>query len=389
MYWKSQEEAKAKRFQDPKGSFYATNITLEPGGLVMKVASKAGKEFHLKQFEKEDCDELLRLFRQSRVQRVRRASSTYASSPRPEAKLPATSSAPPVPRQRSGVLPPPEDPDIPIDIPAVDIPAEELVQEQEEVQEQEGVQAFCPWDQDDNDDMAEEQWSEEEDSEEEAGKDGVEKKEDDIDDLIDPTISMEPGEYRVQVNIIEVRELKPKSKMMSKGKCNPLVCVELLGQKKYTSSRSGMDVTFDQLLTFNFGSLSRDRLDGAEVTISVHDKGYTSRSKSVIGHFQTDLQRVYCAKDGSHEMYRQWAALFSENSHNSEPQGYIKFTISVLGPHDRIKVHNVEDDIKKEQQKQAMGTLDLLRPPQVKQELCYLVVQVHHVEDLVKLCKHP
>jgi hypothetical protein len=232
------------------------------------------------------------------------------------------------------------------------------------------------------------------------------------------TDSMEPGDYRVQVHVIEVRDLVPADTTgLRKGVCNPMVCAELFGQHRFTTAKPGAtSATFEQTLTLSFSGLSRDDLEAGVISLRVVDKsigpafglvgvsgsgsGRIRRSNS-IGTFQIDLSRVYCSPGGSHELYRQWAALYSEHKVEARVRGFIKFTITVLGPRDSIPVHDVEADIRKEQQLAdasssssrtagggSISIGSLLVPMEVNRKLNYLVLSVHQAEDLPPSCKN-
>ncbi len=55
----------------------------------------------------------------------------------------------------------------------------------------------------------------------------------------------------------------------------------------------------------------------------------------MIGKFIVDLESVYVSSVG-HEMYREWVPL----EMNEEPVGFLKVTISVLGPGDSPVAHD-------------------------------------------------
>lgn len=66
--------------------------------------------------------------------------------------------------------------------------------------------------------------------------------------------SIESGDYQVQVHVIEAREIRPKD---LNGLSDPVVCVEALGQKKYTAIVHGqLSCVFDEVRSR--GCLSRN-----------------------------------------------------------------------------------------------------------------------------------
>ena len=58
---------------------------------------------------------------------------------------------------------------------------------------------------------------------------------------------------------------------------------------------------------------------------------------------------MYFSKD--HEMYRKWVALMDdEDPGDTGVQGYLKLSIQVLGPGDKLKVHDEEEEARKAQE---------------------------------------
>ena len=102
----------------------------------------------------------------------------------------------------------------------------------------------------------------------------------------------------------------------------------------------------------------------------------------MIGAFVVDASRVYCSK--SHEMYRQWVGLFDDtNLDDNGVQGYLKLSISIIGPGDKMKVHDEESDKKEEAEKEAKeGISNVYMPPSIQRETLYLVTTVYRAEYL-------
>jgi hypothetical protein len=93
---------------------------------------------------------------------------------------------------------------------------------------------------------------------------------------------------------------------------------------------------------------------------------------------------VYVNPD--HEFYRQWVAVTDDEDERDEGiQGYLRISVAVLGPGDKIKVHSDADmaagGIEHVTGKDASSAsaLQLLIPPTVKQDLHFFVITIHKV----------
>jgi hypothetical protein len=94
---------------------------------------------------------------------------------------------------------------------------------------------------------------------------------------------------------------------------------------------------------------------------------------------------VYFQQD--HEMYRKWVALMNEDDPEcSGVQGYLKCSVQIVGPGDKLKIHDEEEEMKKEKASEKgsggdMGSLCLM-PPSIKKEWKYCVCTVYRAEYL-------
>lgn len=133
-------------------------------------------------------------------------------------------------------------------------------------------------------------------------------------------------------------------------------------------------------------------------------------TKSVlIGSYSIDLEAVYLSKD--HEKYRQWVglinnedptansyqgtsdmkAIFSFVSFQSNakcsfyPSGFLKFSVQVVGEDEVAKVHNEEEENRKEealQIKNGCPLVGVLAPPNIVKQWVFLVVAVYEADYL-------
>ncbi|DAZ97328.1 TPA: hypothetical protein N0F65_003692 [Lagenidium giganteum] len=197
------------------------------------------------------------------------------------------------------------------------------------------------------------------------------------------------GDYQIQVRIIEVRDLKP---MDLNGLCDPVVAVDCLGHRQHTMVKQNqLSCVFDEYLYFNFKNLDRETVQQASIKISVLDADGPSRLiqtssalkmfSDTIGFFVVDIPYVYFQKN--HEIHRRWVALVGNTSANSDSiQGYLLLSIVVLGPGDKLKIH----DASKEAPSESLSGKDInslvLIPPRVSQTLHFLVVTIHCAQDL-------
>jgi hypothetical protein len=149
--------------------------------------------------------------------------------------------------------------------------------------------------------------------------------------------SLVTGEWQVQVHIIEVRELKGED---LSGSCDPVVYVEALGQKQNTSIKEQTrSAVFDEILFFSFDGVGREELeDGDGLKVSIMDAD-TFTASDVIGCYQFDLLNVYFRP--GHELYRQWVAVTDPTeADDSGTQGYLRLSVTVLGPGDQQVMHD-------------------------------------------------
>ncbi|CAM9642788.1 unnamed protein product, partial [Hapterophycus canaliculatus] len=197
--------------------------------------------------------------------------------------------------------------------------------------------------------------------------------------------AIRPGDYQLQqIHVIEVSDLKGKD---SSGTSDPTVHASCLGTTKHTRVRKGVNsAVFDEVLYFNLPNLSRDQLMQATVNLRVLDANTFLRD-SLIGSYQFDLLGIYVEK--GHEVYRTWVALRdAESGKETGVQGFLKLSVTVLGPGDRQQVHDLAEEMQEELAKEAetgaggRGGLVLMGPALIPQELRFLVVYVFSAQGL-------
>ena len=180
-------------------------------------------------------------------------------------------------------------------------------------------------------------------AEEEAQK----KAEDEIKASIG-NMEIKDGDYQVQVHLIEARDLAAKN---MDGTSDPVVYVECFDQKQNTKViYATVNCVFDEVLIFNVKKCAKETFEDAVIKVTVMDANSVPMMKNTeIGSFAIDATSVYFSKD--HEMYRKWVALMDdEDPGDTGVQGYLKLSIQVLGPGDKLKVHDEEEEARKEKE---------------------------------------
>jgi hypothetical protein len=196
-------------------------------------------------------------------------------------------------------------------------------------------------------------------------------------------IEVKSGDYQVQVHIIECRELAPKD--LSKTS-DPVIYIEAFDQKQNTSVKPAcLSCVFDELFIFNFRDLDKDVFSEGIISIKVMDANVLLKNV-LIGSYVFDTQQVYFQKD--HELYRQWVALMNdEDSTCNGVQGYMKLSVSIIGPGDKMKIHDEEEEMRKEREALAKSggqdiSSQVMMPPTLRKEWKYIVTTFHRAEYL-------
>jgi hypothetical protein len=138
---------------------------------------------------------------------------------------------------------------------------------------------------------------------------------------------------------------------------------------------------FDELLIFNFKNLDKEQFDDGIIKISVMDANCLPGSKNtMIGAYAVDASTAYFQPD--HETYRKWVALIDdEDPDDVGVQGYLKISITILGPGDKLKVHDEDEDARKEKEAEKRSGGDLgslvMMPPNIKKDCKSVMMNSH------------
>jgi len=185
-------------------------------------------------------------------------------------------------------------------------------------------------------------------------------------------------DFQIRVHIIEARELQPRD---ANGMSDPVCFVKALEKKKHTITINDTTTcTWDHMMFFDY-KLLPDEFFAGKISVTVFDANTVTRNVE-IGSFEFDAGAIYELE--GHELYRKWVALTDRSGKKGGIQGYLKLSITVLGPRDASPAH----DEKEEEDEESDGT-DLqsmvLLPPSIKTEMQSLDVSVYRAENLPKM----
>ncbi|XP_020839570.1 otoferlin isoform X4 [Phascolarctos cinereus] len=161
-----------------------------------------------------------------------------------------------------------------------------------------------------------------------------------------PDIKMEPSagrpmDYQVSITVIEARQLVGLN-------MDPVVCVEVGDDKKYTSMKESTNCPYyNEYFVFDF-HVSPDVMFDKIIKISVIHSKNLLRSGTLVGSFKLDVGTVYLQPE--HQFHHKWAILSDPDDISAGLKGYVKCDIAVVGKGDNIKTphkanETEEDDI--------------------------------------------
>ncbi|XP_012507916.1 PREDICTED: otoferlin isoform X3 [Propithecus coquereli] len=161
-----------------------------------------------------------------------------------------------------------------------------------------------------------------------------------------PDIKMEPSagrpmDYQVSITVIEARQLVGLN-------MDPVVCVEVGDDKKYTSMKESTNCPYyNEYFVFDF-HVSPDVMFDKIIRISVIHSKNLLRSGTLVGTFKMDVGTVYSQPE--HQFHHKWAILSDPDDISAGLKGYVKCDVAVVGKGDNIKTpHKAnetdEDDI--------------------------------------------
>lgn len=195
-------------------------------------------------------------------------------------------------------------------------------------------------------------------------------------------MSLEDGDYRVLVHVIQAKDLHPED---PNGTADPCVFAEVLGKKMHTRTMWGRtSCYFDQVMWFDFKGLTKQEIETATIRLAVFDVDMIT-SNDLIGEYSLDCSYVYFREH--HELHNQWIGISDPSNADKEGvQGFLKLSVAVLGPKDKRYAWDPRDEEREAAEDADKGiTARLLMPPAVDRKLEYLVVAAHQAEHLPAL----
>ncbi len=196
------------------------------------------------------------------------------------------------------------------------------------------------------------------------------------------SIEIKSGDYQVIVHIIEARELKAEN---LDGTSDPVCYIECFGQKRNTQVIKGVtSCVFDETFIFNLRDLDKETFEEGVIRVSCKDSGLIKNT--MIGAYAVDATLIYCMNK-DHEFYRQWVPLMDDSDpEDVGVQGYLKLSISIVGPGEKAKIHDEEAERAAEIAKEAAAGSDVsslvLHAPTIQKEWKYVVCRVYKCEGL-------
>ncbi|KAL2098893.1 hypothetical protein ACEWY4_005373 [Coilia grayii] len=192
-----------------------------------------------------------------------------------------------------------------------------------------------------------------------------------------PDIKMEPGagrpiDFQVSVTVIEARQLVGLN-------MDPVVCVEIGDDKKYTSMKESTNCPYyNEYFVFDF-HVPPDQMFDKILKISVIHSKNLLRSGTLVGAFKMDVGTVYTQPE--HNFYHKWAILSDPDDITAGCKGYVKCDIAVVTKGDNIKTPHKstetdEDDIE--------GNLLLPEGVPVERAWARYYVKIYRAEGLPK-----
>uniref|UniRef100_A0A671NAR6 Otoferlin n=1 Tax=Sinocyclocheilus anshuiensis TaxID=1608454 RepID=A0A671NAR6_9TELE len=149
---------------------------------------------------------------------------------------------------------------------------------------------------------------------------------------------------------------------------DPVVCVEIGEEKKYTSMKESTNYDYVVLLPFSHAKIK-----------VIHSKNLL-RSGTLVGTFKLDVGTVYSQPE--HQFHHKWAMLSDHDDITAGCKGYVKCDIAVVGKGDNIKIpHKAnetdEDDIE--------GNLLLPEGVPSERQWARFYVKIYRAEGLPKM----
>lgn len=154
----------------------------------------------------------------------------------------------------------------------------------------------------------------------------------------DGEIKAKPKAFRVQVHIIEVKDVKPNAAGLP-----DLVCTASVGNygTKYTQVvRQSTSATFDTFLEWKFMATAED-VANASLSLRVLNANTDAKTEA-LGMYDLPLKQI--RKQPLGEYFMVWLALYNDpDEYVSELSGAMRATITFLGGSQAVPTHSEEE----------------------------------------------
>ena len=154
--------------------------------------------------------------------------------------------------------------------------------------------------------------------------------------------AMKKGDYMIHVYVEKAKEF-----FLAEGTTvDPMVVVECLGQKQYTTSKDDIggvgETVWNEHLFLEPKGVEKDEAESGKVVIRIMDKGLFK--DALIGEFELDMSFIYFIKD--HVLLHKWLALSNPHGEDfAQIAGYLKVSISVSCEGDeQVQINDEEGD---------------------------------------------
>ena len=196
--------------------------------------------------------------------------------------------------------------------------------------------------------------------------------------------TIRPGDYRVQVQLLEAKDIIPAKGVgvamfsNNQGSWDPMVEVKVGDQKKNSNYASDtLSPIFNETLFFDLKNVSTTDLEDTVINLSLYDHNSVAFN-AFLGAFSVDAAYIY-QMNGDHELYRSWVWLTDTTDATEGVKGYLRVTINVLGPGDRPPVHDEKRDLK---DKKNNGVSNLFSPGLVDRTEMVVKINIYRAEHL-------
>uniref|UniRef100_UPI00398F4D76 otoferlin isoform X2 n=1 Tax=Pristiophorus japonicus TaxID=55135 RepID=UPI00398F4D76 len=193
-----------------------------------------------------------------------------------------------------------------------------------------------------------------------------------------PDIKMEPSagrpqDYQVSITIIEARQLVGLN-------MDPVVCVEIGDDKKYTSMKESTNCPYyNEYFVFDF-HVSPDVMFDKIVKLSVIHSKNLLRSGTLVGMFKLDIGTIYSQPE--HQFYHKWAIICDPGDITAGMKGYVKCDIAVVGKGDNIKTPHKSNETDEDE---IEGNLLLPEGVPSERQWARYYVKIYRAEGLPKM----